>query len=72
MYAIHGEGRINEGIDVASGKIVDAVEHEIFDLFASKFLALKLATNAACTILKVDQVQLIIEIFLNILEIYRL
>lgn len=35
---------------------MDAGENNIFDLFAGKKLAIKLATDAASTILKVDQV----------------
>lgn len=35
---------------------MSSVENNIFDIFAAKNLALKLATNAASTILKVDQI----------------
>lgn len=35
---------------------MDAVAHNIFDLYAGKRLAIKLATDAASTILKVDQI----------------
>lgn len=42
---------------------MDAAENYILDLYAGKKLAIKLATDAAATILKVDQVY---RVFLNI------
>jgi len=56
LYATHQEGNQNDGIDVGTGAIMDAVQNSIFDLYAGKSLALKLATNAAVTVLKVDQI----------------
>jgi len=56
LYAEHQKGNEHHGIDVITGKIVSAVENSIFDIFAAKDLALKLATNAATTVLKVDQI----------------
>ncbi|KAH7729509.1 hypothetical protein AAVH_02984 [Aphelenchoides avenae] len=56
LYAAHQEGRVNAGIDVSSGTIVDATECHIYDVFAGKNSAIKLATNSATTILKVDQI----------------
>lgn len=38
------------------GAMIDAKEKEIFDLFLTVQWGLKFATNAACTILKVDQI----------------
>ncbi|KIH50275.1 hypothetical protein ANCDUO_19647 [Ancylostoma duodenale] len=37
-------------------EVMDAAENYIFDLYAGKKLAIKLATDAAATILKVDQI----------------
>lgn len=56
LYAEHQKGNLHHGIDVISGKVVSSVDNNIFDIYAAKNLALKLATNAAATILKVDQI----------------
>lgn len=56
LYAAHEEGHKNTGVDLESGGVLDAVANNIFDLYSSKKLALKLATDAAITVLKVDQV----------------
>lgn len=56
LYATHEEGKKNAGVDLQSGEVMDASANNIFDLYASKKLAIKLATNAAITILKVDQI----------------
>ncbi|KAG8249922.1 T-complex protein 1 subunit theta [Homalodisca vitripennis] len=58
LYAAHQEGKINYGFDIQDdrGAIIDAKEAEIFDLYLTVMWGLKFATNAACTILKVDQI----------------
>uniref|UniRef100_A0A915BFC9 T-complex protein 1 subunit theta n=1 Tax=Parascaris univalens TaxID=6257 RepID=A0A915BFC9_PARUN len=56
LYAAHEEGHKNAGVDLESGGVLDAVANNIFDLYSSKKLALKLATDAAITVLKVDQI----------------
>ena len=38
--------------------VLDAVEAGITDLYLNKYWAIKFATVAACTVLKVDQVSL--------------
>lgn len=56
LYAAHQEGNKTMGIDIETGSVKDAVEAGLLDLFVCKYWAIKFATNAACTILKVDQI----------------
>jgi T-complex protein 1 subunit theta len=58
LYAAHSEGKQNMGFDIdgESGEIKDCLESEVFDLLLAKKWALKYAVNAACTILRVDQI----------------
>jgi len=58
LYAAHSEGKTNMGFDIEgdSGEIKDCLESEVFDLLIAKKWALKYAVNAACTILRVDQI----------------
>ena len=50
--------RQNAGFDISSelAKTCDSVEHNILDLYITKHWAIKFATSAACTVLKVDQI----------------
>ncbi|CAD6208780.1 GSCOCG00003588001-RA-CDS [Cotesia congregata] len=58
LYAAHKEGKKFHGYDIegAGAALVDAVEAGILDSYRTKEWALKYAVNAACTILKVDQI----------------
>ncbi|EYC42920.1 hypothetical protein Y032_0511g2743 [Ancylostoma ceylanicum] len=56
LNAAHEAGQQNAGIDIWKHEVMDAAENYIFDLYAGKKLAIKLATDAAATILKVDQI----------------
>lgn len=57
LYAAHQEGQKSACFDVEDGgNIKDALQSGIYDLFLTKFWALKFSSNAACTVLKVDQI----------------
>lgn len=57
LYAAHEEGKKNVGFDIeGENAVIDAVEKNILDLYVTKYWGLKYAVNAACTILKVDQI----------------
>merc|ERR1712211_223730 len=67
LAAAHAEGKTNAGFDIDSDSssvakedgtkhTFDAVEKQIFDLLMAKHWGLKYATNAASTILRVDQI----------------
>lgn len=58
LYAAHQEGKVNAGFDneANGGGVTDAVAAGIFDLYYTKVNAIRLATNAASTVLRVDQI----------------
>jgi len=56
LYAAHQDGDTNCGIDIGNGGVFNAVNAGIFDLFANKWWAIKLASDAAITVLKIDQI----------------
>ncbi|EGG18796.1 chaperonin containing TCP1 theta subunit [Cavenderia fasciculata] len=56
IYAAHTKGSTDAGLDIETGLPRSALEMSILDLFVSKQYALKLATNTACTVLRVDQI----------------
>ena len=64
LYAAHNsqnESSAQQGVDIeaesaALGGVVNAVERGVLDHFSTKFWAIKLATDASLTILKIDQV----------------
>ena len=56
LLVAHQKGQVNQGIDVMTGGIVDALSERILDLLITKEWAIKLATQAALTILRVDQI----------------
>jgi len=58
LYAEHQAGNKNIGLDieVEGGAVKDAVEAGIVDLYLTKYWAIKLASNAASTILRIDHI----------------
>lgn len=58
LYAAHQAGDKNAGFDNENGgaAIKDAVKAGILDLYLVKYWALKFATDAAVTVLRVDQI----------------
>ncbi|XP_039432778.1 T-complex protein 1 subunit theta [Culex pipiens pallens] len=58
LYLAHKEGKKNEGfdLDAEQASTIDVTSSKLYDLFQTKYWALKYAVGAACTILKVDQI----------------
>ena len=54
MYAKASDKSVTHGIDVSDGKVKDVKEIFILDSMETKSWAIKLATDAVLTILKVD------------------
>ncbi|KAL3534042.1 hypothetical protein ACH5RR_007563 [Cinchona calisaya] len=56
LYAEHASGNTRVGIDLEEGVCKDVSNMSIWDLYITKFFALKYAADAACTVLRVDQI----------------
>ncbi|KAI4348445.1 hypothetical protein L6164_009168 [Bauhinia variegata] len=56
LYAEHASGNTKVGIDLEDGVCKDVSTMSIWDLHVTKFFALKYAVDAACTVLRVDQI----------------
>ena len=57
LYAAHASGAGRAGVDIEDGGVADLGERGgIFDVFATKQWALRLATDAVVTVLRVDQI----------------
>ncbi|KAF5927568.1 hypothetical protein HPG69_016207 [Diceros bicornis minor] len=58
LYAVHQEGNKNVGLDIEAEvpAVKDMLEAGILDTYLGKYWAIKLATNAAITVLRVDQI----------------
>ncbi|KAG4953839.1 hypothetical protein JHK87_039433 [Glycine soja] len=54
LYAEHASGNAKVGIDLEEGVYKDVSTLCIWDLHVTKLFALKYATDAACTVLRVD------------------
>ncbi len=56
LRAAHAEGRVAAGLDVVTGQARELAGDGIVDLYQTKWWALRLAADAAVTVLKVDQI----------------
>lgn len=56
LYAAHKRGEATGGVDVKTGEVSNMLEKNIFDTFAAKQSAIRLACDVAITILRVDQI----------------
>jgi T-complex protein 1 subunit theta len=58
LYALHHEGKTTYGFNIEddSDGTVDVIPAGILDVFTTKFWGIQYATNAASTILRVDQI----------------
>lgn len=55
LYALHKKGESNMGINVDTAEIDDVQKNNVFDIYAAKHQALRLASDVALTILSIDQ-----------------
>ncbi|XP_073132946.1 T-complex protein 1 subunit theta [Henckelia pumila] len=56
LYAEHASGNTKVGIDLEEGICKDVSSINVWDLYITKLFALKYAADAACTVLRVDQI----------------
>lgn len=56
LYAEHASGNTKVGIDLDEGVCKDVTTTHVWDLHMAKLFALKYAADAACTVLRVDQI----------------
>ncbi|XP_054803227.1 T-complex protein 1 subunit theta [Prosopis cineraria] len=56
LYAEHASGNTKVGIDLEEGACKDVSNLNVWDLYVTKLFALKYAADAACTVLRVDQI----------------
>lgn len=56
LVAEHAAGKQNAGLNIEDGSVIDAAEAGINDLLSVKHWAIRLASEAAATILRVDQI----------------
>ncbi|CBI29936.3 hypothetical protein AAG906_036176 [Vitis piasezkii] len=57
LYAEHSTGNTKVGIDLDQGVVCkDVSTMNVWDLYITKYFALKYAADAACTVLRVDQI----------------
>jgi T-complex protein 1 subunit theta len=57
LYAAHQAGETNHGVDIGDGSAQDMFATGVLDVLATKRSAVKLAADAAITVLRVDTVR---------------
>lgn len=57
LYAAHAGGQVGAGLDIQTGGSKDlGAAEKLYDLYVAKWWAIKLAVDAASTVLRVDQI----------------
>lgn len=56
LIAAHASGKTNTGVNIEDESMIDAVDSRIYDLLITKYWAIRLATEAVLTILRVNQI----------------
>ena len=56
LYAAHSSGKATAGVNIDDGGLLDAKAEGILDAYVTKRSAIKLAVDAALTVLRVDQI----------------
>eukprot|EP00890_Picochlorum_soloecismus_P004861 jgi/Picsp_1/5376/NSC_02737-R1_tcp-1 cpn60 chaperonin family protein len=57
LYAAHAGGQVGAGLDIQTGGAKDlGAAEKLYDLYVAKWWAIKLAVDAASTVLRVDQI----------------
>eukprot|EP01024_Parvocaulis_polyphysoides_P041731 TRINITY_DN382_c0_g1_i1.p1 TRINITY_DN382_c0_g1~~TRINITY_DN382_c0_g1_i1.p1 ORF type:complete len:544 (-),score=96.41 TRINITY_DN382_c0_g1_i1:222-1853(-) len=56
LHAAHAAGDVKAGLDIFSGQPTDLSQQDIVDLYLSKWWAIKLASQAVVTVMRVDQI----------------
>ncbi|KAK9801408.1 hypothetical protein WJX73_007565 [Symbiochloris irregularis] len=56
LHAAHASGQATAGLDIETGQPRDLSTDGIVDVYSTKWWALKLATDAVATVLRVDQI----------------
>ena len=56
LHAAHAEGNVRAGLDINTGQTIDLGADSVYDLYVAKWWGIKLAVDAAATVLRVDQI----------------
>lgn len=56
LYAAHAAGQTSAGVDIETGGVKDLKDDGLYDLYSTKYWAIRLAVDAVVTVLRVDQI----------------